>query len=107
MKLEIDKVYTFVVGSRDIVGKLVSEDEESIVIGYPMTIMPVGPNSIGPVPIDKIGEIKEVTIHSWAVFGYWPATGKTAEIFDKYSKEMQMAQTGLVYASSLADIGKK
>jgi hypothetical protein len=106
MAYELEKCYSLMVGNRDVMGKVVAQDEESITLEYAMTVVAAGQNAIAPMPLDKFGEQKLFQISIWAVDGKWDLVGQSKELYEKYCKERKAAESGLVYSASMADVNK-
>ena len=106
MAYELDKCYSLMVGNRDVMGKVVAQDEESITLEYAMTVVAAGQNAIAPMPLDKFGEQKLFQISIWAVDGKWDLVGQSKDLYEKYCKERKAAESGLVYSASMADVNK-
>jgi len=106
MAYEEDKNYSFMLGNRDVMGKVVGQDDDSIDLEYAMTVVAAGANAIAPMPLDKFGDQKVFKINIWAIYGSWELTGKSKELYDNYHKERKAAESGLVFSASMADVHK-
>jgi hypothetical protein len=106
MAYEEDKNYSFMIGNRDVMAKVVAQDDESITLEYAMTVVSAGQNAIAPMPLDKFGDQKLFKIHIWAIFGEWELMGKSKELYENYHKERKAAESGLVFSASMADVHK-
>jgi hypothetical protein len=84
--LEEGEVYTFVFGTKDVIGKLLSCDNESgaMIIENAMSFIMVQGNNLAPMPFDKFGQQLHFVMHFFNADVYWKTSGDALEGFNSY-----------------------
>lgn len=104
--MEIDKVYSILLGAVSIIAKIIDVGEDTYTVEYAMSLMPTAPNQVAPLPLDKLGEVRVFTLSKYAISAYWEPGKRVTEMFEEYRKQRAAEEVGLIYAASMNDIKK-
>jgi hypothetical protein len=93
--MEIGKVYFFMLGTRDIFGRIKLISDSYCVIEHPILMLP-SPKGMQVVSVDYIGEITEITLTKSSIDAYAEAGHTIRDMWKNYVDKQKAKKSGII-----------